>query len=219
MIVQIYEVGNPKEAKELAKLGVDHIGVLTGTGNFPRELTFKQTSDIFSSLPKDTKKVALSLTGDVDEISELITECNPDILHAGARPEMLSPLQTEKLKRDFPDTEFMRAIPVISKESIRLALEYAGIVNYLLLDTYNKETLEVGATGKVHDWRISREIVEKVKIPVILAGGLGPENVIEAIKVVRPAGVDSKTKTDRIDGKGKDLEKVREFVKLAKSFS
>jgi phosphoribosylanthranilate isomerase len=53
-------------------------------------------------------------------------------------------------------------------------------------------------------------------VPAILAGGLGPDNVAEAIKAVRPAGVDSKTKTDRPDGAGKDLEKVRQFVAAAK---
>jgi phosphoribosylanthranilate isomerase len=54
---------------------------------------------------------------------------------------------------------------------------------------------------------------------VIIAGGLGPENVADAIKSVRPAGVDSKTRTDKTDGShSKDLDKVRRFVELAKAF-
>ena len=64
---------------------------------------------------------------------------------------------------------------------------------------------------------MSRRIVESVAVPAILAGGLGPENVREAIRAVSPAGVDSKTKTDRGDGThAKDLAKVRAFVEAAK---
>jgi phosphoribosylanthranilate isomerase len=59
-------------------------------------------------------------------------------------------------------------------------------------------------------------IVAEVGIPAILAGGLGPDNVAAAIAAVRPAGVDSKTRTDRADGTGKELDMVREFVAAAK---
>jgi phosphoribosylanthranilate isomerase len=109
----------------------------------------------------------------------------------------------------------MRTIPVIDESSIDLAREYDGIADYLLLDTFKKE--QIGATGQIHNWQISKKIVESVKTPVILAGGLGPDNVEEAIKIVKPTGVDSKTKTDKTNGKGKDLEKVKKFVLKAKS--
>jgi len=63
---------------------------------------------------------------------------------------------------------------------------------------------------------LSRRIVDTVPVPAILAGGLSPENVAAAIAAVRPAGVDSKTLTDRADGPGKDLDRVRDFVAAAK---
>jgi phosphoribosylanthranilate isomerase len=69
-----------------------------------------------------------------------------------------------------------------------------------------------------HDWRIDKKIVETTHAPVIIAGGLGPDNVIDAVKAVRPAGVDSKTKTDKDDGSHtKDLQRVKQFVARAKS--
>lgn len=111
----------------------------------------------------------------------------------------------------------MRSIPVVDKVSIELAKEYDGIVDYLLLDSHLQGDTQVGATGRIHDWDVSRRIIEGVQIPVILAGGLGPDNVAEAIRAVKPAGVDSKTRTDRIDRKGKDIEKVREFIEIARS--
>jgi phosphoribosylanthranilate isomerase len=67
---------------------------------------------------------------------------------------------------------------------------------------------------------LDRKIVQSVRVPVIIAGGLGPDNVIDAINAARPAGVDSKTKTDKHDGSHtKDLEKVKQFVLRAKSIS
>lgn len=218
MIVQIYEVQNPKEAKKLVELGVDHIGVLVGKGKYPRELTFNQAKKIFRSLPKKAKKVALSLSSDLKEVSEVIEKTKPDILQIGTFPEKISPSDVAKLKKRFPRLKVMRVIPVIDEESIKIAKQYDGIADFLLLDTYQKGDSLIGATGRVHNWDISQRIVKVVKTPVILAGGLGPDNVAEAIKKVKPVGVDSKTKTDRIDGKGKDFKKVEKFVNIAKSF-
>jgi phosphoribosylanthranilate isomerase len=215
MIVQIYEVSNPKEAKELEKLGVDHIGVLVGKGEYPRELNFDETKKIFEVLSKKTKKVALSLSKKMEDFREIIQETHPDILHLGAPPKDVTPLDIKKLKQRFPDVKIMKTIPVTDESSIDLAKKYDGIADYLLLDTLKKE--QVGATGQIHNWQISKKIVESVKTPVILAGGLGLDNVEEAIKIVKPAGVDSKTKTDKPKGKGKDLEKVKKFVLKAKS--
>jgi phosphoribosylanthranilate isomerase len=74
-----------------------------------------------------------------------------------------------------------------------------------------------GALGVTHDWSISRRIVDLVRVPVVLAGGLGPDNVAEAIRAVRPAGVDSKTRTDRDGSHTKDLERVRRFHEAARA--
>ncbi len=218
MIVQIYEVSNPIEAKKLAEIGVDHIGLLVGKGKYPRELSYEKTKRIFEACPKETKRVALSLSSNLKEISELVKKTNPDILHLGTLPQNFSPLDVKKLKQKFPKLKIMRSIPVVGKESINLAKKYEEIADYLLLDTYKKEDSQVGATGEIHDWDISKKIVDSVKIPVILAGGLGADNVAEAIRKVKPAGVDSKTKTDKTGSHEKDINKVKEFVKIAKAF-
>ena len=88
----------------------------------------------------------------------------------------------------------------------------------LLLDSHRPGDMQIGALGVTHSWEIDMKIVNSLSIPVIIAGGLGPENVAEAIRRVRPAGVDSKTKTDKDDGSHtKDLQKVKRFVVRAKS--
>jgi len=109
----------------------------------------------------------------------------------------------------------MRSIPIVDEASIALARSYEGIADFLLLDSHRESDRQIGALGVTHDWSISRRIVEAVKIPVILAGGLGPNNVAEAIRAVRPAGVDSKTKTDRDGSHQKDLDRVRRFQEAA----
>jgi phosphoribosylanthranilate isomerase len=116
------------------------------------------------------------------------------------------------LKRQFPDLEVMRTIPVRDESDIDVAKCYEGVADFLLLDTWRSGDPEIGACGLVHDWEISRRIVMEVNIPVILAGGIGPENAADAIRLVRPAGVDSKTKTDLPDVSAKDLQRVRALV-------
>ena len=116
----------------------------------------------------------------------------------------------------FPHVQIMRAIPIIDEASIECANDYRGIADFLLLDSHDPGDRQIGGRGRPHDWSISRRIVDEVGAPVILAGGLDADNVMAAIAAVRPAGVDSKTKTDRADGNGKDLGKVRRFVTAAK---
>jgi phosphoribosylanthranilate isomerase len=106
---------------------------------------------------------------------------------------------------------------VAGPEAIETALAYQDVSDYLILDTQAPAIAGIGASGQTHDWPISRRIVERVRIPVILAGGLSPENVAQAIRAVRPWGVDSLTHTNRpvAGGFRKDIERVRQFVAAA----
>jgi phosphoribosylanthranilate isomerase len=128
---------------------------------------------------------------------------------------LLSPKDAAKLKAKLPGMLIMRSIPVLGAVSIDIARSYDGIADFLLLDSHREADRQIGALGVTHDWSISRRIVELVKTPAILAGGLGPDNVADAIRSVRPAGVDSKTKTDRDGSHQKDLDRVRRFQEAA----
>jgi phosphoribosylanthranilate isomerase len=109
----------------------------------------------------------------------------------------------------------MRSAPVYGEQSVQIARSYEGIAEYLLLDSHRPSDRQIGALGVPHDWSISRRIVEQISTSVILAGWLGPDNVAQSISIVRPAGVDSKTKTDREGCHTKDLERVRRFYEEA----
>ena len=218
MIVQIYEISTPAEAHALGAMGVDHIGVLVGEGSFPREQTIEQAREIFAAIPAASKACALSLSHDVELIKRLTAALMPAILHLGAAPPHFSPVQLRALKAEFPKVSLMRSIPVVDESSIALARSYDGIADWLLLDSYVSGDRQVGALGVTHSWELDRRIIGSVRIPTIIAGGLGPENVQEAIRVARPAGVDSKTKTDKSEGSHtKDLQKVSAFVNAARA--
>jgi len=217
MITQIYEAQNFDEAKSLVDVGVDHVGVLVGKGEYPREFSPEQAKEILQGVKGQAKKVALSLSRNLEDIIEIVNKTNPDIFHLGTAPESLSPADVQTLKKQFPNLKVMRSIPVRDEGSVELAKQYDGVADYLLLDTQKKGDTQVGATGETHNWSVSKKIVESVSIPVILAGGLGTDNVAEAISKVKPFGVDSKTKTDKGGGHEKDIEKVREFVRIAKA--
>jgi phosphoribosylanthranilate isomerase len=216
MLVQIFEVQTPEEAAALVQLGVDHIGVLVGDGAFPRELSVASTKAIFAVVPAGRKRVALSLSPNLEEVARVIEETRPDIVQVQAEIDNFPVEMTRTLKTGFPEVSIMRAIPVIDETSIETAASYRGVADLLLLDSYDPGTRQFGALGRTHDWSLSRRIVDELGIPVILAGGLGPANVAAAISAVRPAGVDSKTRTDRLDRSGKDLAKVHAFVAAAK---
>jgi phosphoribosylanthranilate isomerase len=217
MIVQIYEVSTPEEARSISAIGVDHVGVLVGDGEFPRELSVEAARTVAAGILPGSKFSALFLTANLTLIEAWARELCPAIVHLGAAPELLSPEQIAILKCSLPGMLIMRSVPVIGDESIEIARSYDGLVDFLLLDSHRADDRQIGALGVTHDWSISRRIVELVRTPVILAGGLGPDNVADAIRTVRPAGVDSKTKTDRSGSHVKDLDRVRWFYEAARA--
>jgi phosphoribosylanthranilate isomerase len=217
MLTQVYEITSAEEAAAIARIGVDHIGVLVGDGSFPREQSPARAASVAAAIGGNARFSALFLSLDVAYIARSARELRPSILHLGCAPELLGPDGVLALKRQFPGLPVMRSVPVVDATSVAIACAYEGIADFLLLDSYRANDRQIGALGIPHDWGISRRIVETVRVPVILAGGLGPDNVAQAIRAVRPAGVDSKTRTDKSDTHRKDLEKVRLFHEAAKA--
>jgi phosphoribosylanthranilate isomerase len=217
MLTQIYEVSTSEEASAISAIGIDHVGILVGDGEFPREVPVAAAAKIASAIVPPSKFSALFLTADIARIALWARELKPAIVHLGASAELLFPQDVASLKRIVPATPIMRSVPVFGEESVAIARSYDEVADFLLLDSYRAADKQIGALGATHDWRISRRIVDLACVPVILAGGLGPDNVAEAIRAVRPAGVDSKTRTDRHRSHGKDLERVRRFHEAARA--
>ncbi|MFO7932341.1 MAG: hypothetical protein R6U97_13155 [Desulfosalsimonas sp.] len=245
MIVQIYEIQTPREAEEMISLGVDNIGtVLTGEKDL-KDPRLRETVSVAAA--KGAKSSLLPLTDDVDLISSALDSMRPHIVHfcqglfdssdrwERACGRMMSVQAT--VKERFPGIEIMRSIPVPPPGEaghlpvIEAAVHFEPLTDYFLIDTLmmeggsvaaQPESGYVGITGRTCDWQKAAEIVTRSSIPVILAGGLSPDNVREAIHTVRPAGVDSCTLTNAVDDNGafvrfkKDPEKVARFVEQAR---
>lgn len=220
MIIQIYAFTEIEEAVQAAEIGVDHIGFVAGAYDLvPGELDFVQAKSLRSALPKDATAVALTMATDVDEILRMADAVCPDIIHISTDVEDVPEDSMELLRKKLsPSIQLMKALPVGGEESLRFAERFAPFSDLFLLDTKIVNMPGVGATGHVHDWSISRRIVEIVKIPVILAGGLSAANVADAIERVKPWGVDSNTHTNIPgDPVKKDMKQVAAFVNAVKS--
>jgi len=98
----------------------------------------------------------------------------------------------KELKDALPSVKIVQVIHVIDEESVDQAVSISENVDALLLDSGNPnlKIKELGGTGRVHDWKLSRKIRDNSKCPVFLAGGLKPENVRQAIEEVEPFGID-----------------------------
>ena len=218
MIVQIYAFTNIDQAIKAAALGVSHIGFVAGRyGQVHGELSFDEAARLVDALPAPAKSSALTMATDLDEILRMARHVEPDIVHISTDTWDVGPAECAALQEELPPgTALMKSIDVGGPDSLEAAAAFHDSVQYLLLDTKVEGMPGVGATGRTHDWSLSRKIVEDSPVPVILAGGLTPENVREAIKKVQPDGVDSNTGTNLPeDPVQKDMDLVKEFTEAA----
>jgi phosphoribosylanthranilate isomerase len=222
MRTQIYTMQTINEAQAVVALGVDHIGVTPANLGLPGEVNLDTARAIVHAVGDAAVSVALTVASDLDTIETMVKIVRPDILHLCGLENTLPPDAVRVLRERLPNMEIMQAVSVAGPGALDVALAYQEVADYLILDTQAPGIAGIGASGETHDWNISREIVRQVHIPVILAGGLSPENVAQAISVVQPWGVDSLTHTNRpLPGGGfrKDLERVRQFVMAAQGLT
>lgn len=206
-IIKVCGIQNPVEALGSVSAGANTIGMLVGLTHLAGDgITPEAAKEIVSALPAGIRTVMVTHLDDPEEIARLaeFTGISTIQLHGDIQiPEI------KKLRALVPGVTLIKTVHVVGEESVAQAVEYAEHADMLVLDSRTKDRL--GGTGETHDWSISRRIVSAVKVPVILAGGLKPENVAEAIETVRPAGIDANSGLEHPDG-SKNFGKVREFA-------
>lgn len=219
MKVQIYTMQSVEEALQIAALGVDHLGLTPSQLGLPGEIDFWTAREIVEAVGDAATCVALTVESEEKEIIRMARAVQPDILHLCGLANTFPPDNVRRLRDKLPDLPVMQAVSVTGPEALDIAYAYKGVTDYLILDTQAPDIAGIGASGETHDWKVSREIVREVGLPVILAGGLSPENVARAVAEVDPWGVDSLTHTNRTLPGGafqKDLEKIKAFIQAAR---
>ena len=211
--VKICCMASVEEAKIAIRLGASAVGLVSRMPSGPGPIEEDLIATIVASVPRGIETFLLT------------SETEPAAIIAQQRRTGASTLQLvdqvdagahRAIREVLPGIGIVQVIHVVGEESLDKALALAPDVDALLLDSGNPSlpVKELGGTGRRHDWTISRGIVDASPIPVWLAGGLNASNVGEAIRDVRPYGVDvcSGVRT----GGRLDLAKLTNFVSAVK---
>ncbi|MBI5042660.1 MAG: phosphoribosylanthranilate isomerase [Nitrospirae bacterium] len=198
--VKICGITNLDDALFASEAGADALGFVFYKKS-PRHIEPEKARDIIKRLPPFATTVGVFADQTEAEIKGIIAETNIDIvqLHGEEPPEFCERLNKRVIK----------AIRVRSMESLAEVKTYKACA--LLLDTYDKNLK--GGTGRIFNWEIAREA--KIFNKIIIAGGLTPENVADAIKVAQPYAVDVSSGVEKEKGI-KDHQKIKMFIKKAK---
>jgi len=198
--------------------GASAVGLVSPMPSGPGPISNEKAAEIAAQVPPGIDAFLLTPLQTVEELVEqnrLVkarTVQLVDELPEGAYVE---------LREAMPGVKLVQVIHVGGPESVDEAVGVAPSVDAILLDSGNPalEVKELGGTGRRHDWAISRQIVEAVDVPVWLAGGLNPDNAVEAIETVRPFALDLCSGIRSGEGYDLDQEKLDRFMAAVRSTS
>jgi len=204
--VKICGVRTVEDAMKCVAAGADAIGMLLAPS--PRRIPARQAREIVESLPPFVTPVIVMMPSTAEEIVEAALEVKPGAvqLQGDEPPEMLA-----KIKRALPGVQLIKAIHIGGGNELEKAKAYEGVADAILLDTASPER---GGSGRTHDWAVSSGIVSSIKKPVVLAGGLNPGNVADAVRAVKPFAVDVASGVEG-ESRVKDINLIKAFIKSA----
>lgn len=212
--VQIAGVHDLDEAQLVAGAGAGYLGFPLRLPVHRPDLAEAQAGAVIAALPLSVRAVLITYLDRAADIREFAAELGVGIV------QLHGPIgrgELTRLRSTVPELGIIKSLVVGSDDPAALlddARDQQALVDAFITDTFDPATGASGATGQTHDWRVSRRLVEALDVPVILAGGLTPENVRDAILAVRPAGVDAHTGVEGASGR-KDADRVRRFVVAA----
>ncbi len=208
--VKVCGITREEDLQAAVSAGVDAIGFIAGVPSSPRNLTTEAAKRLLQEIPLFIDSIAVTILEDIDSAVEICRTLQPKAIqvHGG------SPYLAHTLQRKLRNLPMIRAVDANSGNAFKNALEASESFDAVLLDSLNEG--KHGGTGTTHDWKLSRDIREAIQPkPLILAGGLTPDNVEEAVRLVRPYAVDVSSGVELSQGV-KDPQKIMEFVEKAK---
>jgi phosphoribosylanthranilate isomerase len=187
--IKICCISSVEEAHAAIWAGASALGLVSSMPSGPGVISEQLIAEIAATVPPPIGTFLLTCGQDARDIIAQQRRCRTNTVQLCDR---LTTGSYADLRSAMPGVSLVQVIHVTGEESLEEALSVAPHVDALLLDSGNQSLAvkELGGTGRVHDWAISRRIREQVRVPVFLAGGLRPENVGEAIRQVGPFGLD-----------------------------
>ena len=187
--VKICCIASVAEAWMAIEHGASAIGLVSAMPSGPGPIAEELIAEIAAPVPPGVASFLLTCKQDAASIIDQQRRTRVNTIQICDR---LVDGTYEDLRQALPGISLVQVIHVTGPEAVHEALAISSHVDAILLDSGNQslKVKELGGTGRTHDWALSRAIRESVEVPVYLAGGLKPENVGEAIRAVRPFGVD-----------------------------
>jgi phosphoribosylanthranilate isomerase len=205
MRVKICGVTSERDRDAVVEAGADAVGLIADVDvDTPREVSPERAAALAAGTPPFVSTVLVTMVEDPERAAELVEQVRPDALQVhAADPETVGTVA---------DRVPVRVLAAVDAADERLKA-YVDAADALLVDALDERG--AGGTGHTADWDRTRAVVDALELPVVLAGGLTPGNVREAVTTVRPFGVDVASGVERAGG-GKDHDAVGSFVRRAR---
>jgi phosphoribosylanthranilate isomerase len=187
--VKVCCISSLEEARLAIEHGASALGLVSQMPSGPGVIAEELIAEIAARVPPPVATFLLTCRREADAIVAQHAVCATSTIQL---VDAVEPAQLQRLRRALPHIKLVQVIHVVGPASLDEALTAAPHVDALLLDSGNPAlpVKELGGTGRVHDWQVSRLIRDRAPVPVFLAGGLRASNVREAIEAVQPFGVD-----------------------------
>ncbi len=214
--IHVAGVIDQAEAELLVGCGVTHLGFPLRLAKHREDLSDAEAAEIVGSFEPPIEFLLITYLEQAEGIIALCRTLGVSFVQLHGEIETA---ELERLRREWPGLRVIKSLIVRGGNLAELEAEVARTAPWVdgyITDTFDPATGATGATGKVHDWAVSRRLVERSPRPLILAGGLNPDNVQEAILAVRPAGVDVHTGIEGPDGR-KNPALTRRFLEQARA--
>ena len=188
-LLKICCIKNIEEAELAIKYGASALGLVSEMPSGPGVISEDKIAEISDFIPPGISSFLLTSKQDVEQIIEQQKRCGTNVIQL---VDSLPVGSHQTLKSALPGVKIVQVVHVQGESSMDEAVSISDKVDALLLDSGNQtsKVKELGGTGRIHDWKISRAIVEQSACPVFLAGGLNPGNIKQALEEVEPFGID-----------------------------
>jgi phosphoribosylanthranilate isomerase len=208
--VKICGITRKEDLDAAAAAGADAVGFVVGVVSSPRNLLLTEAERLLRHVPSFMKSVIVTVPRSIDDFAAY-EKLNPDAIQIHG--ENLHSVPSVRLK--LPNTLLIGAVNTQRTNDLDVVSRAAKLFDAVLLDSFVDGLY--GGTGVVHDWELSKRVKKVIHPkPLILAGGLNPENVAEAVRTVEPYAIDVSSGVERQPGI-KDHKKIIEFIKNAKA--